>query len=191
MCSSNNKRNRRGRLMQVFKFNRLNKGRALFLKGIVEYLKQSCFITIGKYTEWENETQPPDVTEFTSTDEVIIYKRPRLIMLATKTNCGGISCGSQTLNNEKYYLIDPNSPDLVASNANYIYIEGDIRYLDYTCAYFRTSSIVIGAEAPTLNKPLFKPEDMLNKGEVYLSTNHTRITREDNQRHLIKQLIEL
>ena len=177
--------------MQVFKFDRLNKGRTLFLKGILNYLKQSCFITIGKYTEWEDETQPPEVTEFTASDEVIIYKRPRLIMLATKTNCGGISCGSQIINNDKYYLIDPNGKDLINSNANYIYIEGDIRYLDYTCAYFRTSSIVVGAIPQTTNKVLFKPEEMINKGEVYLSTNHTRITREDNQRHLIKQLIEL
>lgn len=177
--------------MQVFKFGRLNKGRALFLKGLVNHLKQTCFITIGKYTEWEDETKPPDVTDYTAREELIIYKRPRLIMLATKTNCGGISCGNQLIDNNKYYLIDPNNPEVVNSNANYIYIEGDIRYTDYTCAYFRTSSIVVGAQAPALNIPLFKPEQMTNLGEVYLSTNHTRIGREDNKRHLIKQLIEL
>ena len=176
--------------MQVFNFDRLAKGRAIFLKDIAAYLKQSCFITIGKYSEWQDETMPPPVSEFTSTNEVIIYKRPRLIMLATKTNCGGISCGNKVINDERYYLIDPSNPEVVNSNATNIYIEGDIRFGDYLCAYFRTSSLIVGAEAPN-NTALFKPEQMINKGEVYISTNHTRITREDNQRHLIKQLISL
>ena len=176
--------------MQVFNFNRLAKGRAIFLRDMAAYLRQSCFITIGKYTEWQDETMPPPVTDITSTDEVIIYKRPRLIMLATKTNCGGISCGNKVINDDKYYLIDPSATDLVNSNATHIYIEGDIRFSDYLCAYFRTSSIVVGAQAPN-SLPLFKPEQMINKGEVYVSTNHTRIAREDNQRHLIKQLISL
>lgn len=176
--------------MQVFNFNRLDKGRAIFLRDITTYLKQSCFITIGKYTEWDDETDPPPVTDTTSTDEIIIYKRPRLIMLATQTNCGGISCGSKTIDNNNYYLIDPANPEVVNSNATHIYIEGDIRASDYLCAYFRTSSIVLGAVAPS-NNVLFKPEEMTNKGHPYISTNHTRITRTDNKRHLIKQLIEL
>ena len=176
--------------MQVFNFDRLPKGRAIFLRDIAAYLRQSCFITIGKYTQWTDETMPPPVTNLTSTNEVIIYKRPRLIMLATKTNCGGISCGNKIINDEKYYLIDPSNPDLVNSNATNIYIEGDIRFGDYLCAYFRTSSLIVGAQAPT-GLALFKPEQMINKGEVYISTNHTRIAREDNQRHLVKQLISL
>ncbi len=176
--------------MQVFNFDRLAKGRSLFLKGIAEYLRDTSFITIGKYTEWEDETNPPLVTDITARQEVIIYKRPRLIMLATKTNCGGISCGNKIINDEKYYLIDPSNPSVIESNATNIYIEGDIRYTDYLCAYFRTSSIIVGAEA-TNSTALFKPEDMIKKGEVYISTNHTRIAREDNKRHLIKQLISL
>lgn len=176
--------------MQVFNFNRLDKGRSIFLKDITTYLKQSCFITIGKYNKWPDETDPPPVTNITATDEIIIYKRPRLIMLATQTNCGGISCGSKTIDNNNYYLIDPANPDVINSNATHIYIEGDIRASDYLCAYFRTSSIVLGATAPN-NKVLFKVEEMINKGYPYISTNHTRITRTDNKRHLIKQLIEL
>jgi len=176
--------------MQVFNFNRLAKGRSIFLKGIANYLKQSCFITIGRYSEWTDETQPPLVTEQTATDEVIIYKRPRLIMLATKTNCGGISCGNKLINDDRYYLIDPTNPSIVDSKATHIYIEGDIRYKDYLCAYFRTTSIVVGAQAPN-STALFKPEQMTNKGQVYISTNHTRITRELNQRHLVQQLIAL
>lgn len=176
--------------MQVFNFNRLPKGRSLLLKDIANYLKQTCFITIGKYSEWEDETNPPLVTEQTSLDEVIIYKRPRLVMLATKTNCGGISCGNKLINDERYYLIDPTNSSVIESNATHIYIEGDIRFKDYVCAYFRTTSIIVGAQAPN-NTALFKPEEMINKGEVYTSTNHTRITRELNQRHLVKQLIAL
>ena len=65
--------------MQVFNFNRLSKGRAILLKDIANYIKQTTFITIGKYSEWTDETNPPPVTEFTSKEEVIIYKRPRLI----------------------------------------------------------------------------------------------------------------
>jgi hypothetical protein len=177
--------------MQVFNFDRLAKGRSIFLRDITLYLRQKCFVTIGGFNEWEDETQPPVVTDFTSTNEIIIYKRPRLIMLATKTNCGGISCGDKTINDDKYYLIDPANPDVINSNATDIYIEADIRFSDYLCAYFRTSSIVIGATAPNAAKILFKPEEMINKGEVYVSTNHTRIAREDNRRHIIKQLISL
>lgn len=177
--------------MQVFNFNRLSKGRAIFLKDITTYLKQSCFITIGRYSEWPDETNPPLVTDTTATDEIIIYKRPRLIMLATQTNCGGISCGSKTIDNNNYYLVDPSNPEAINSNATHIYIEGDIRASDYLCAYFRTSSIVLGATAPNNNKILFKPEEMIEMGHPYTSTNHTRITRTDNKRHLIKQLIEL
>lgn len=177
--------------MQVFNFNRLSKGRAILLKDIANYIKQTTFITIGKYSEWSDETNPPPVTEFTAKEEIIIYKRPRLIMLASQTNCGGISCGNKVIDNNNYYLIDPSNPEAIDSNATHIYIEGDIRYTDYLSAYFRTSSIVVGAIAPNNNKVLYKPEEMINKGQPYISTNHTRITRLDNQRHLIKQLIEL
>ena len=90
--------------MQVFNFNRLSKGRAILLKDIANYIKQTTFITIGKYSEWTDETNPPPVTEFTAKEEIIIYKRPRLIMLASQTNCGGISCGNKIIDNNNYYL---------------------------------------------------------------------------------------
>lgn len=177
--------------MQVFNFNRLSKGRSIFLRDIALYLKSKCFITVGKYSAWANETLPPPVTDFTATDEIILYKRPRLIMLATATNCGGIACDNKRINDNNYYLVDPsNEEDVLNADVTHIYIEGDIRYTDYTSAYFRTTSIVLGAEAPN-NNILFKPEQMLKLGYVYSSINHTRIVREDNQRHLIKQLISI
>jgi len=178
--------------MQIFKYDFLPSGRAILIKQIVDGLLDNCFITIGKFSSWEDETVPPPVTTETATEEVILYKRPLRIMLATKTFCDGITCDSEELEGDKYYLIDPTDANIATSNASHIYIEGKFEITDYICAYFRTTTVVIGAVPPTGSPSvMFKASEMLELGHPYLSINHTRIERLTNQTNLVKQLIRI
>jgi len=152
---------------------------ALYLKNKVE----STYIGIGRTSEWENDSTPPQPTrDETSLDETIGYKKVDTASLCRKLSRGEeTNYSTVTYQGEEWALV----PDEQAyeEQATHVYFEGTIEGNELPLGLYRQVGIFTGLEPNEgeTNEAL-TPDKVMNQGLLEAIENRPPYNRVEQTR---------
>jgi hypothetical protein len=160
----------------------------------VDFFKKSIYFGIGKTSEWDNESNPPNPTFDASLEEPIGYRKADRVYLVVPHDGSTVPDGTTIIDysgGTQWKVV--NEIQAFVEGANYIYIETSILPTDFPTGEYRQVGVFTGLERSSgvdAGKFHLLPSEVDNEGVTEIIDYREKSIRNSNTKEFLSYIIK-